>query len=203
MVVRARDCRGRGAACHRDRVSSRTYTLVPTALVRAGPRSSAPAVIRCGFVRKFVSVRVQRGACCARLHIHIPMPIPIPMSIHMHVRDSHASLESQEVDPMRFPRNSHASLESQEVDPMRFPARGTSDQDDPMSLRTRTPTSSRKEGIFVSVSGILNKLKIHEFPRRNHDFACFPLSSAASTLLVREPGLNPRKKHYIQHVSNP
>ena len=53
------------------------------------------------------------------------------------------------------------------------------------------------------VSGILNKLKIHEFPRRNHDFACFPLSSAASTLLVREPGLNPRKKHYIQHVSNP
>ncbi|OLP97742.1 hypothetical protein AK812_SmicGene19885 [Symbiodinium microadriaticum] len=29
--------------------------LVPTALVRAGPRSSAPAVIRCGFVRKFVS----------------------------------------------------------------------------------------------------------------------------------------------------
>ena len=69
---------------------------------------------------------------------------------HMHVRDSHASLESQEVDPMRFPRNSHASLESQEVDPMRFPARGTSDEDDPMSLRTRTPTSSRKEGIFVS-----------------------------------------------------
>ena len=53
------------------------------------------------------------------------------------------------------------------------------------------------------VSGILNKLKIHEFPRRNHDFACFPLSSAASTLLVREPGLKPRKKHYIQHVSNP
>ena len=54
------------------------------------------------------------------------------------------------------------------------------------------------------VSGILNKLKIHEFPRRDHDFACFPLSSAASTLLVREPGLNPRKKkHYIQHVSNP
>ena len=53
------------------------------------------------------------------------------------------------------------------------------------------------------VSGILNKLKIHEFPRRNHDFACFPLSSAASTLLVREPGLNPPKKHYIQHVSNP
>ena len=84
MVVRARDCQGRGAACHRDRVSSRTYTLVPTALVRAGPRSSAPAVIRCGFVRKFVSVRVQRGACCARLHIHIPMPIPIPMSIHIH-----------------------------------------------------------------------------------------------------------------------
>ena len=51
---------------------------------------------------------------------------------HMHVRDSHASLESQDVDPMRFP------------------ARGTSDEDDPMSLRTRTPTSSRKEGIFVS-----------------------------------------------------
>ena len=77
-------CRGRGAACHRDRVSSRTYTLVPTAPVRAGPRSSAPAVIRCGFVRQFVSVRVQRGACCTRLHIHIPMPIPIPMSIHIH-----------------------------------------------------------------------------------------------------------------------
>ena len=95
------------------------------------------------------------------------------------LRDSHASLESQEVDPMRFPRNSHASLESQEVDPMRFPARGK------------------------VVSGILNKLKIHEFPRRNHDFACFPLSSAASTLLARAPGLNPRKKHYIQHVSNP
>ena len=31
---------------------------------------------------------------------------------HMHVRDSHASLESQEVDPMRFP------------------ARGTSDEDE-------------------------------------------------------------------------
>ena len=108
---------------------------------------------------------------------------------HMHVRDSHASLESQEVDPMRFP------------------ARGTSDEDDPMSLRTRTPTSSRKEGTSSCprkvVSGILNKLKIHEFPRRNHDFACFPLSSAASPLLVREPALNPRKKHYIQHVSNP
>ena len=90
------------------------------------------------------------------------------MYTHMHVRDAHASLESQEVDPMRFSRNSHASLESQEVDPMcfsrnshaslesqevdpmRFPARGTSDEDDPMSLRTRTPTSSRKEGIFVS-----------------------------------------------------
>ena len=82
MVVRARDCRGRGAACHRDRVSSRTYTLVPTALVRAGPRSSAPAVIRCGFVRKFVTVRVQCGACCARLHIHIPMPIPIPNYVY-------------------------------------------------------------------------------------------------------------------------
>ena len=67
--------------------------------------------------------------------------------MHVHVRDSHASLESQEVDPMRFPRISHVSLESQEVDPMRFPAR---DEDDPMSLRTRTPTSSRKEGIFVS-----------------------------------------------------
>ena len=79
----------------------------------------------------------------------------------------------------RFLRDSHASLESQEVDPMRFPARGK------------------------VVSGILNKLKIHEFPRRNHDFACFPLSSAASTLLARAPGLNPRKKHYIQHVSNP
>ena len=125
----------------------------------------------------------------------------------MHVRDPHASLESQEVDPMRFPRNSHASLESQEVDPMRFPARGTSDEDDPMSLRTRTPTSSKKKRASSCprkvVSGILSKLKIHEFPRRNHDFACFPLSSAASTLLVREPGLNPRKKHYIQHVSNP
>ena len=56
--------------------------------------------------------------------------------MHVHVRDSHASLESQEVDPMRFPRNSHLSLESQEVDPMRFPARGTSDEG--------------KEGIFVS-----------------------------------------------------
>ena len=124
--------------------------------------------------------------------------------MHVHVRDSHASLESQEVDPMRFPRNSHVSLESQEVDPMRFPARGTSDEDDPMSLRTRRAREKRASSCPRKVvSGILNKLKIHEFPRRNHDFACFPLSSVASTLLVREPGLNPRKKHYIQHVSNP
>ena len=103
-----------------------------------------------------------------------------------------------------FPRNSHVSLESQEVDPMRFPARGTSDEDDPMSLRTRRAREKRASSCPRKVvSGILNKLKIHEFPRRNHDFACFPLSSVASTLLVREPGLNPRKKHYIQHVSNP
>ena len=39
--------------------------------------------------------------------------------MHVHVRDSHASLESQEVDPMRFP------------------ARGTSDEDDPMRIRAQ------------------------------------------------------------------
>ena len=84
------------------------------------------------------------------LYLYLYLCLFIYTHMHVHVRDSHASLESQEVDPMRFPRNSHVSLESQEVDPMRFPARGTSDEDHPMGLRTRTPTSSRKEGIFVS-----------------------------------------------------
>ena len=105
-MVRAPDCRGRGAACHRDRVSSRSYTLVPTALVRAGPRSSAPAVrIRAQVcVSASATWRLLRPSPYTYTYAYTYyLCLFIYTHMHVHVRDSHASLESQEVDPMAFP----------------------------------------------------------------------------------------------------
>ena len=53
-----------------------------------------------------------------------------------------------------------------------------------------------------SSSGHSKSSEIDEFPKRGDYSACFPLSSANSTLLVRATGPKPSKKHYFQHVSS-